>query len=93
MESIEVAIAEERYAEAWVEFQSASEAENRLLKGEPALQSGQPLPQASRLTIRDLAPIYEAHKRTCERQDSFNRAAAIYRESITLIDREHLPGR
>ena len=42
--------------------------------------------QASRSTLRDLAAIFQ--QRTCEKLDAFNRAAAIYRESIADFDGE-----
>ncbi len=86
MVSIEVFIAEQRYAEAWVDFRSAARAENQLLKGELALQSGGPFPQAEQSYCRDSSPTTEAQKKTREKLDAFNRAAAIYRKTLAVLN-------
>ncbi len=88
MESLEVLIAEQRYAEAWADFQSAAQAENQLLKGELVLQSVRPFPQAERSYCRDSSPITEAQKKTREKLDAFNRAAAIYRKTLAVLYRK-----
>ncbi len=86
MVSIEVSIAEQRYAEAWVDFRSAAQAEKQLLKGEFAFQSGGRFLQAERSYCGDSSPITEAQKKTREKLDAFNRAAANYRKTLAVLN-------
>ena len=88
----EVPLAEQLYAEAWADFRGAAQEENRLLKGELALQSGQLFPQVDRTFDRDSSLITEAQRKTSEKLDAFNRAAVIYRETRAVLERNHSGG-
>ncbi len=78
MDLAEIALAQKGYAAASAEFQRAVEAENRLLKGELVSSSEQPF---LLLNSQHLSPLEVARRQTSEKLHSFNRAAAIYRNS------------
>ena len=78
VEHMEVDIAAERYAKASAEFKSAAAAENRILNGEFSFSFEPPFLQPN---YGDFSPLEEARRKTAEKLNSFNRAAAIYRNS------------
>ena len=70
--SVSTSLAELGYAVAMAEFHRASDAENRLLSGEFSFQEFVP---------GHLSQLGEAMRRTAEKLEEFNKAAAFYRET------------
>ena len=70
--SVSLSLAELGYAVAMAEFQRASNAENQLLSGEFSLQEFAP---------EHLSQLEEAMRKTAEKLEEFNKAAALFRET------------